>query len=185
MTPSKQEACEIFLAAVHEAAVKVGRQIASKVSANGKATTLTDDSGLAIFSGEWSLARLAWLSRRVADLADPELQACLSSLIGRDVEELSDLLCRTDPMAYPNYWVLAGAYDGGGRSPLGSPMGPGPVIAHRYRSNLEKLKPDERLDPEEMFLIIALGDACCWSLGCDINQGLQDILDALNEDDRC
>lgn len=179
----KEEACELFLAAVYQDALDIAEQIASQVSASGTQSTLIAEIGLQIFCGEWYLAKLAWLSQRAKELEDNELREYLSKLIENHVNDLY-VLYEDDPMIYPNYCLLANSYDKGEKDHLGSVNGPGPFISSRYERNLKRLKPESSFKPtdNESMLIMAVGDGACWYLQKDINDGLKSIIYALDKD---
>lgn len=180
---SKEILCKGFLAAVYEDAQGVGRQIAAEVRSKGKHSSLEDETCLTIFSEEWYLARLAWLSRRAAELTDREMNRILADEISSSVKMLAHLF-EDDPLAYANYVMLADAYDRGESDKFGLRMGPGPIILFRYQNNLRRLLPKKALffrsnpkPPEqEQLLIVALGDGACWQLEYDLGAALTHAL---------
>ena len=139
---SKEILCNGFLAAVYEDARGVGQQIAAEVQSKDMHSSLEDEACLTIFSEEWYLARIALLSRRVAELTDREMNGILADEISNSVKMLGHLF-EDDPLAYANYLMLADAYDRGESDEFGLRMGPRPIILIRYQNNLQKAPPEK------------------------------------------
>lgn len=138
-TDIKRRACELFIAAIFQSASDMALDIASEVSANGDAPSLTDENNLLIFSSEWSFAKLAWLSRRTHEIRDPQLRTSLTEVIDQKAKAVADV-ADDDPMAFMNYYMLADAFDKGVRDSAGLPMGPGPIISDRYKRSVARFK---------------------------------------------